>query len=198
MWRMVLNGAALAFVTGSAFAEADGPNAAVGGGLNFLDPLPSQASALFQPAPIGNGKSYGAVYGFDLGNGFKTEVEGVGSLSEPADPRLLPLTGNLNTSRVALKGLYEFTNGDWHIKPYLGAGFGFTDLNARMLGIAGSDWTADYQLHGGVSLGFTQKLIGSLEYRWTMGSKPNFALAGIPTKLEIDRHRLVLGFNYKY
>ena len=50
---------------------------------------------------------------------------------------------------------------------------------------------------GGVSLGLTQKLLGSLEYRWTMGSKPHFSLGGIPTKLEVDRHGFVLGVNYK-
>ena len=55
-----------------------------------------------------------------------------------------------------------------------------------------------YQFQGGLNLGFTQKLMGSLQYQWTMGSKPRFSLAGIPTKLEVNRHGFVVGVNYKY
>ena len=71
-------------------------------------------------------------------------------------------------------------------------------LNQRILGISGSDWVSAYQLRGGVTLGFNQKLLGSLGYQWSMGSKPHLSLAGIPTKVEIDRHGFVLGINYKY
>ena len=99
---------------------------------------------------------------------------------------------------VTLNGLYEFSDGAWRMKPYFGAGFGPTDTNGRLLGIGDSDRLAAYQLRGGIALGFTQKLIGSLEYRWSMGSKPNFLLAGVPTKVELDRHGFVVGFNYKY
>jgi opacity protein-like surface antigen len=97
-----------------------------------------------------------------------------------------------------LNGLYELTDGVWHMKPYVGAGFGMIDVNQSILGASGSDWTTAYQVRGGVTLGLSQKLLGSLEYRWTMGSKPHFQLAGIPTKLEVDRHGFTLGFNYKY
>jgi hypothetical protein len=31
-----------------------------------------------------------------------------------------------------------------------------------------------------------------------MGSKPHFSLAGIPAKLEVNRHGFVVGMNYKY
>jgi opacity protein-like surface antigen len=72
------------------------------------------------------------------------------------------------------------------------------DVNEHILGVTRDVWATAYQLRGGVALGFTQKLVGSLEYRWTDGSKPSFSLAGIPTKLEVDRHSFVVGFNYKY
>jgi len=104
----------------------------------------------------------------------------------------------LSTTTVMLNGLYEFSGDGWHMKPYVGAGFGMIDVNERVLGANGTDWTTAYQVRGGVTMGLTQKLLGSFEYRWTMGSKPHFSLAGIPTKLEVDRHGFVLGFNYKY
>jgi opacity protein-like surface antigen len=97
-----------------------------------------------------------------------------------------------------LNGLYEINNGSWHLKPYIGGGLGFIDANPHVLGQTNSQWVTAYQLHGGVQLGFTEKLFGSLEYRWTAGSKPGFYVAGIPTKLNINQHGFTIGFDYKY
>lgn len=95
-------------------------------------------------------------------------------------------------------GTYVTTERGFFLPFTLRAGFGIIDVNQHILGVTGNDWAAAYQLRGGVGLGFNQKLVGSLEYRWTNGSKPSFSLAGIPTKLELDRHSFVVGINYKY
>ena len=147
---------------------------------------------------LGTGNSYGTAYGFDLGSGFKTEIEGLTSSAAATRLGGLAASGNLTSTRVTLKGMYEFRDGEWRVKPFVGAGFGMIDVNEHVLGLARDDWASAYQLRGGVTLGFNQKLLGSLEYQWAMGSKPHFSLAGIPTKLEVDRHGFVLGINYKY
>jgi opacity protein-like surface antigen len=197
MRSWVTAGAGLAFLTGSALAQTSGTYVTAEGGVVRPSTLDAQ-SAISQTESLGIGKSYGAAYGYDFGNGFRTEIESL--TSNAASDRLsgLPVSGNLSTTRVMLNGLYEFSDGAWRTKPYLGAGVGVVELNARMLGISNNDWIAAYQLRGGVALGFTQKLVGSFEYRWTNGSKPHFSLAGIPTKLEVDRHGFVVGVNYKY
>jgi opacity protein-like surface antigen len=138
------------------------------------------------------------VLGYDLGSGFKTEIEGITARARKEPFGNLPTGGDIAGTRVMLNGLYEFSDGAWRLKPYVGAGLGLVDANARILGATQNDWVSAYQLHGGVSLGFSQKLMGNVEYRWTMGSKPRFMLAGIPTKVEIDRHGFVIGVNYKY
>ncbi len=61
----------------------------------------------------------------------------------------LAADGNLTGARVTLKGMYEFSDGEWHMKPYVGAGFGMIDVNEHILGIADNDWSGAYQLRGG-------------------------------------------------
>ena len=195
-WAVAVTG--IGFLTGSAFAQTVGPYAMTENGW-FLTPTVSAAQfSISQTENLGTARSYGTAYGFDFGNGFKTEIEGLSS--DAASERLggLAASGSLTSTRVTLEGMYEFSDGSWRVKPYVGAGFGMIDVNQHVLGITENDRAAAYQLHGGVTLGFTQKLVGSLEYRWTDGSRPSFSLAGIPTKLELDRHSFVLGINFKY
>ena len=199
MRRWWLFGAALSFLAGTASAETSGSYVNADNAL-----LPPPAVALVQPdiiqtASLEPRNSFGTVYGHDLGNGFKTEIQGV--TARAADEHLanLPVGGSgIVATSVMLNGMYEFSDGAWRMSPYVGAGFGVVDSNARVLGATSNDWVSAYQLQGGINLGFTQKLAGSLEYRWTMGSRPHFSLAGIPAKLEVNRHGFVVGMNYKY
>jgi opacity protein-like surface antigen len=188
-----LTGTALAFMAGQALADTP---AYVSGPL--LPPILGLTQPSLTAGSAATPASGGSVVGYDLGYGFKTEVEGVTARTRSQPFGNLPAGGDIAGSSVMLNGLYEFSDGAWRLKPYVGAGFGLVDANARMIGATQNDWVSAYQLHGGVSLGFTQKLMGNVEYRWTMGSKPRFLLAGIPTKLEIDRHGFVVGVNYKY
>ena len=198
MRTLLLAGAASAFLTGAALAEtsveAIGPE---------NEPLLPPVLALTQPSIANTGKpgartSVGTPLRLDLGSGFKTEVEG--STLTAIDQRLgnLPTGGGISGTGLMFNGLYELTDGAWHLRPYVGAGLGMVDANARILLQTSNDWVTAYQLHGGVTLGFTQKLVGSLEYRWTAGSKPAFMLAGIPAKVDINQHGFFFGMNYKY
>jgi opacity protein-like surface antigen len=200
MRRSLPAGVAIALLTGPALAQSAVPYFTIEGGFTLPTTINLNLSGQPQSEPtqgFAPGRSYGAAYGLNFGSGFRTEVESFAS--NAASLRHGDTTGgSLSTTTVMLNGLYEFNRDGWHMKPYVGAGFGMIDVNQSILGASGNDWTTAYQVRGGVTMGLTQKLLGSLEYRWTMGSKPHFSLAGIPTKLEVDRHGFVLGFNYKY
>jgi len=199
MLRSLLAGGAIAFLSGTAFAQTAGTYFAPDGGTIRPSSLNvSSSSTIAKTELLTTGSAVGVSYGYDLGNGFKAGIEGVTPRESAGRFGELPASGSLTAGSVMLQGLYEFRDGAWHTKPYAGAGFGAIDVSQRFLGVRGNDWVPAYQLRGGVSLGFTQKLLGSLEYRWTKGSKPNFSLGGIPTKVEIDRHGVVVGVNYKY
>jgi hypothetical protein len=50
---------------------------------------------------------------------------------------------------------------------------------------------------GGVNYALSAKLMGSLGYSWTEGSKPHLTLRGIPAKVEFPAGGFFLGLNYK-
>jgi opacity protein-like surface antigen len=191
-------GVGIAFLSGSAFAQTAGSYVATETSSSPRAAFNTQPSALTQTESFGFGNSRATTYGYDLGHGFKTELEGV--TSNAASDRLggLAAGGNVTSTHVTLNGMYEFSDGAWRMRPYVGAGIGAVDVNQHVLGAAANRLVSAYQLRGGVQLGFTQRLVGSLEYRWTNGSKPSFALAGVPTKVEVNRHGFTIGFNYKY
>ena len=195
MWTRLLIGGAVVLLTGPAWAQTAGPYLASKGNMYFPSDV-AQAGSM-QIERFGPGRTFGTAYGYDFGNGFKTEIEGV-TRSDASEIQSDPAAGSIITTRVRLNGLYEIRDGAWQIKPYVGAGFGVMAMNARILGMNNSNWVNGYEFHGGITMGFSQKLLGSLGYQWTMGSKPHFSLAGIPTKLEIDRHGFTVGINYKY
>lgn len=156
--------------------------------------------AVGQPALSHTGTSDTASGAVTLKLGkFSTQLEGSAiSTSDTHQFGNLPNSGNTAATSVMLNGLYEITNGSWHLKPYVGGGFGFVNANSQALGETQTDWQKAYQLHSGVQVGFSERLFGAVEYRWTMGTKPGFFVAGIPAKLDISQHGFTIGFDYKY
>jgi opacity protein-like surface antigen len=190
---LLLIGAASALTTSAALAQSTGTYAGDGAttpeDASFLRPSTTQDGS------VGTGGTY-AAYNFDLGNGFKTQIEGLNSFTDVGHTGNLLSTGGVQSQSMMLSGLYQFSEGSW--KPYIGAGFGAMDFSARLLGTQDNASVTTYQFRGGVAVGLSQKLFGSMQYSWTMGSKPRLSLAGIPAKVEISRHGFQLGVNYKF
>ena len=72
-----------------------------------------------------------------------------------------------------VSGLYELDGGAWRLKPFVGAGFGVMDVSTILLGREQISLATDVQFKGGVNFNITQKLLGSFEWRWSHGSKPD-------------------------
>ena len=128
--------------------------------------------------------------------GFRTEVEAINESIAIPGQGITPV-GSLSATRVMVSGLYELDGGAWRLKPFVGAGFGVMDVNTILLGREQTSLATDVQFKGGVNFNITQKLLGSFEWRWSHGSKPTFALGGIPTKFQLKRGGFLLGVNYK-
>ena len=162
----------------------------------LLPPVVSLAQPnVTQTASLEPQSSFGAAFGYNLGNGFKTEIQGLTARASAEHLANLPAAGGIMATSVMLNGMYEFRGGDWHISPYIGAGYGVVDANSRVLGATGNDWAGAYQMRGGISFGFTQRLIAKFEYQWTMGpSGGRLSLDNI----EVSRHSFLIGMNYTY
>jgi opacity protein-like surface antigen len=128
--------------------------------------------------------------------GFRAEVEAVASSLNIPGLGMTPV-GNLEATRLMLNGLYEVSGGGWRMKPYLGAGFGVIDINARLLGHEETTLFTDFQVKGGVNYNITQQLFGRLEYRWSQGEKPSLGIAGVPAKFQLKSGGFRIGLNYR-
>lgn len=196
MRGLLLSPVCFVIMISGAAAETSFINQSQGTDIVLLPPL----GAVGQPALSRTDRSDTAsgVLNLKLGR-FSTQLEGVAISTADQHPiGNLPTSGNTAATSLMLNGLYEVANGSWHLKPYVGGGFGLVDANSQALGQTQSDWQKAYQLHSGVQIGFSQKVVGVVEYRWTMGSKPGLFVAGIPAKLDINQHGFTIGFDYKY
>lgn len=196
MRTLLLSCISVLVLTGAAVAQTTSLDLSEGNSV-LLPPVGAIGQAALSRTGTSDTKS--AALNLKLGDHFSTQIEG-SAISTPSDHAItnLPTSGNTAATSVMLDGLYEVSNGTWHLKPYVGGGFGFVDANSRALGQTQSDWQSAWQLHSGVQVGFSEKIFGTIEYRWTAGSKPALAVAGIPTKLDITQHGFTIGFDYKY
>ena len=128
--------------------------------------------------------------------GFRTEVEAITESVAIPGQGMTPV-GNLSATRVMVSGLYELDGGAWRLKPFVGAGFGVMDVSTVLLGNEQQSFATDVQFKSGLNFNITQKLLGSFEWRWSHGSKPTFALGGVPTKFQLKRGGFLVGVNYK-
>jgi len=128
--------------------------------------------------------------------GFRTEIEAIDEAVAIPGQGMTPV-GSLRAQRVVLSGLYELNGGAWRLKPFVGAGIGLIDISTILLGHEQIEFATDLQFKSGVNFNITQKLLGSFEWRWSQGSKPTFAFAGVPTKFQLKRGGFMLGVNYK-
>jgi len=154
---IALAGAISSFLASSALADtAPGPyidtfaTAGLAPDLGLVRP----ATEELRPDDLSNG-----IYGYAFANGFKAEVERLGFGSAIPGISSTPV-GGVRRTTVMLNGMYEFSNGSWRLKPYIGIGVGMTDFSTRLLGNVESSFLPAYQVKGGVNYNITQKLLG--------------------------------------
>ena len=194
MRRVFAFAGAVTYLTiGSAFADSAVTYAESQGGLGLAPGL-GIARSDTESAPIGN--AGGRARGNDFANGFKTEIERLDYSAAFPGVSETP-AGGVRSTTLMLNGLYEFSNGGWRLKPYVGVGFGTTDFTSRLLGVADSSFIPTYQVKGGVNYNISQKLLGKLEYRWSQGSAPSLGLSGMPAKFQLKHGGFLVGLNYR-
>jgi opacity protein-like surface antigen len=194
MRRVFAFAGAVTYLTiGSAFADSAVSYAGSQDGLGLAPGL-GLARSETDPAPTASAGARSR--GSDFTSGFRTEIERLDYSAAIPGVSGTPAGGVRSTS-LMLNGLYEFSNGGWRLKPYIGVGFGTTDFSARLLGIADSSFIPTYQVKGGVNYNISQKLLGKLEYRWSQGNAPSLGISGVPAKFQLKRGGFLVGLNYR-
>jgi len=191
---LLLLGVAAIAAAGPVQAQSEaGPSRS---GLYFSPDLNLVRLGLIQRSSVTARQALGGGIGYDFGYGFKAEIAALTS-RPAADRAYTPALGSISSTTVMLRGLYAFKS-DGAFSPYIGGEFGVIDASQRLSGMQSNDWVASYQVRGGLKYSISQKLFGSLEYRWTDGEKPHFSVSGISTKVEFPSHGFLVGMNYKF
>jgi hypothetical protein len=95
-----------------------------------------------------------------------------------------------------LTGLFMLNDGGW-LTPRVSADAFMQEQQERRLGIMHSTPGTAQAKPDGPNFDITQALVGSLEYHWTAGQKPELGLHNVPVRLRIKRGHLYLGFSYR-
>src|SRR2546423_9904611 len=133
MRRSWLTGAALSFLVGTASAQTSGSYVDADTPA-LLPPVASLAQLdVTQTASLQPASSFGTAYGYNLGNGLKTEIQGLTTRAPNEHLANLPAGGGIAATSLMLNGMYERSGNAWHVTPFVGAGIGFVDANARFL-----------------------------------------------------------------
>ena len=180
--RVALIAAALSIAATGASAQGTGFYADVPAAPGY-----SAQAAQQLPAPSQNSYALGqsAAVGYNLGSGFRTEVENFRSGASPD-----PVTGSERTSNsVMLNGYYDIPTGK-ALKPYVGAGFGAIQQRQGIPGSQSEEWSSGYQFRGGLNYEISQAVHGLLEYRLQGSSGPS-------TKFEVKSKGVVVGLKYQ-
>src|SRR4051812_27278546 len=121
MRRCLPAGVAIALLTGQAVAQTAGPYFTIEGGFSLPTTISlnlNGAQQWQQTQGTAPGRSFGAAYGYNFANGFRTEVESFAS-NAVSERHGNSVRGSLSTTTVMMNGLYEFTDGVWRMKPYV-------------------------------------------------------------------------------
>src|SRR5579872_3747936 len=143
MRGLLLTCLSVVMLSGGAAAETTALNLTEGDSV-LLPPVGSISQPSLSRADASDTKS--AAVTFNLGGHFSTQLEGA-AISTPSDHQItnLPTSGNTAATSLMLNGLYEISNGSWHLKPFLGGGYGMVDANSRVLGQRSEEHTSELQ-----------------------------------------------------
>src|SRR5580692_1876506 len=103
---------------------------------------------------------------------------------------------NRNALPTRLTGFFALNDGGW-LKPRVSVDAFIQEQQERRLGIMHSTPGRVQAKPDGPNFDITHALIGSLEYHWTAGQKPELGLHDVPVRLSVKRGHLYLGFSYR-
>src|SRR5437588_1263416 len=139
--RLLLSSALISLLSGAAQAQIASLSVSEGNSV-LLPPVASVTQPSLSRSEAVDVRS-GQV-NLSLGNHFSTQIEG--SAIGGREATNLPTPGGPTATSVMLNGLYGIRHCSWHLKPYVGGGFGFIDADAHVLGQTGRQQQTDAQL----------------------------------------------------
>lgn len=183
-------------MAGGAYADESGFYITGDGGVSLLPDLHIRLAGTKEKETFSTGEAFGGAVGYNFGNGFHTEVDGLHSKSDLDTVGGVHASGHLNTTSVMLNGIYDFTQDTMFI-PFSGVGIGEVDIGASAGEAHDSDWAPGYQALAGLRHDFAPNISGFAEYRFQQIETARLTLAGTPARKSYANNGILIGFTFR-
>jgi opacity protein-like surface antigen len=199
MKRYILVTASIAMVmaasTSAAFASIQGYYFSGLGGVSLMPTLglkdtSGTASSSFDPGYV-----YGGAVGYDVGNGWRFELDSVYQLSSIDQFNGASASGHLRSTSLMANTTYDLTQNT-QFTPYVGAGLGLQDVGGTIDGYSGDKWRPAYQLEAGLRDDLTPQVSLFGEYRFSQSEAAKFAVSTDVANQHFSDHLLMMGITY--
>jgi opacity protein-like surface antigen len=168
MKRRLILVAGAAFAASLSAAAADSPGYYITGdvGASFLPDLHfDDATAGLKHEQYDADVAAGGALGYDMGNGFRLELDSLSQNDPLKGFSTGAATGHLSSTSLMLNGTYDLVQS-WPITPYVGAGLGFENVGGEVNGMTGRAFKPAYQAEAGLRDDITDQVSLFTEYQF--------------------------------
>ncbi|MBU6297231.1 MAG: porin family protein [Alphaproteobacteria bacterium] len=202
MKKFLLVAAGLAMAAGANAAMAADQGWYVSGalGASLLPALNMTGATSTAHSSFNAGYAYGGAVGYDMGNGWRYELDSVHQLSGLDRIGGTLASGHLQSTSLMANATYDLPV-DWIVTPYVGAGVGFANVGGAIDGLSGGDvWEPAYQVEAGLRKNLGDNYSLFTEYRFTQSEAAKFAdpALSLAANQHFDDHQLMVGVSYRF
>jgi len=205
MKKFTISLLAMALVVGGSVAPAlAGPYFSVNAGAVWVNDSDLDIDFLGDIGELSYDAGYGvnAAFGNAYGNGVRSELELAYRTNDIDEISISGLGSGSIDGEVSSWGLmvnvyYDFDTGS-AIKPFVGAGIGFANVDLELEGESDDDNVFAYQAMAGVGFAVSKAVTLDLQYRFYATDDPSYKFEGMGVDSEYMTHNVMAGLRFNF
>lgn len=164
-------------------------------GLSLMPDLGLKNSLGTSNVGLDNGYAYGGAFGYDMGNGWRLEIDTVHQMSLVNQVSGTDAGGHLYSTSLMANATYDLPKY-FSLTPYIGAGLGVQNIGGAVNGYTGNVWRPAYQVEGGLRDQITPNLEMFGEYRFSQAAAARLTGIDDSANQHFADHLFSVGFTY--
>jgi opacity protein-like surface antigen len=187
---------AIAFGASAALAGEPGYYISGEGGVSLLpdltvkDTLAGKLSDSF-----GTGYAAGGAFGYDMGNGFRVELNSLYQHSDVGRLGGVVTKGHLSSTSLMANATYDLLPNAL-LTPYVGAGLGFQNVGGMIGTLKGRDWEPAYQAEAGLRTDVSEHVSLFGKYRFSQSESVTLSDPTDSAHQHFSDHALLAGLSF--
>ncbi len=166
-------------------------------GLSLMPDLGLKNSLGTTDIGLDNGYAYGGAFGYDMGNGWRFEIDSVHQMSLLNTIEGTAAAGHLHSTSLMANATYDLPSY-FSLTPYVGAGLGAQNIGGSVDGYTGNVWRPAYQVEAGLRDEIAPNLEMFGEYRFSQAAAAKFTDVTDTANQHFSDHLFSVGFTYHF